>query len=609
MKFPEQIGADLRHISKAKREEAIKSRRILKEWEQAVAAGFTLGFDKARTTHSFCERMLIERGLRLSKTTLYRWAKDYRARGLVGLIDSRGIKEDEPAPEDPFIADVKRLFLSLSKPKLSRCHDMAVDKAQLMGWEVRSYKACQRAIAAMPRGVVLKYRHGDEAYTNDAEPFLERDYSSLRSNQAWNADHHPIDVVVKAGGRLVRPWLTVFQDVRSRKIMGWSIYAFDPNTDVIMTTIRQAIIEHGVPEILFVDNGKDFDSYALNGRTKRDRWLKRRVHWQLDHDRADGLFAALEIEGRHVWPYHGQSKIVERWFEDYETYNTCWPTYCGSSPANKPEDLQLQLERGNAPTLEEYTAWFDQWLVAHDAGHKHSGDGMDGKTPDQVYAENLFTKRTATRELLDVLCLRPEGPVRIMQNGVNHKGLRFGQYEPQMQKRLGQQVMLRIDPRDLTHVQVWTPAPDDKFICLAQSNARIPFLADSQTLREAIGEKRQDRKLLSSYVDRRPRIAEDLPDRMLRAAAHKARQAIAANTEPPPPGPTLQPVRHAIEGQLPAIRRAVESRQQRVAVGAEMSSRFVGPQTSAAADEEVEPGPSFRELMANRPTEPRNEDE
>lgn len=146
--------------------------------------------------------------------------------------------------------------------------------------------------------------------------------------------------------------------------------------------------------------------------------------------------------------------------------------------------------------------------------------------------------------------------------------------------------------------------------CLAQSNARIPFLADSQTLREAISEKRQDRKLLASYVDRRPRIAEDMPDRMLRAAATKARRAIAANTKPPPPGPTLQPVRHAIEGQLPAIRRAVESRQHRVAVGAEMSSRFVGPEvSSAAADEVTEAGPSFRELMAAREAQPGNDDE
>jgi hypothetical protein len=50
--------------------------------------------------------------------------------------------------------------------------------------------------------VVLKLRHGEEAYVNHAEPFLEGDYSTLESNELWNADHHPFDVLVKVSERL-----------------------------------------------------------------------------------------------------------------------------------------------------------------------------------------------------------------------------------------------------------------------------------------------------------------------------------------------------------------------------------------------------------------------
>jgi transposase InsO family protein len=45
----------------------------------------------------------------------------------------------------------------------------------------------------------------------------------------------------------VRPWLTAFQDVRSRKIVGWLVYAHDPNSDVIFTVFRDAVLAERRP--------------------------------------------------------------------------------------------------------------------------------------------------------------------------------------------------------------------------------------------------------------------------------------------------------------------------------------------------------------------------
>jgi hypothetical protein len=77
-------------------------------------------------------------------------------------------------------------------------------------------------------------------------------------------------------------------------------------------------------------------------------------------------------------------------------------------------------------------------VIAYNAGHEHQGDAMDGKTPDVVFAEQLATKRTCDARLLDMLCLRridktsSGAPLRIGQNGIAYKGLRYGQYEPSL---------------------------------------------------------------------------------------------------------------------------------------------------------------------------------
>ncbi|MGB7156673.1 MAG: Mu transposase C-terminal domain-containing protein, partial [Tepidisphaeraceae bacterium] len=507
VKFREQIGLDLHRIAKPKRKEAMRRLCILNEWKLACLAAFTLGYDKRRATNHFCERQLIDNGVKVSRRTLYYWERQYDAGGLAGLVDGRGGNAAERSAADPFLAEVQRLYLSTRQPKLTLCREMAAYTARERGWALRTYKACQRHIEKIPAAVIYKLRGGEEAYVNHAEPFLERDTTTLASNELWNADHHQFDVIVTVAERthtesgevkrvLKRPWVTAFQDVRSRKIVGWTVYAHDPNSDVIFSVFRAAVIANGVPAGLLIDNGKDFDCADFTGETKKQRiarrklWTKRKVHVELDERR--GLFPALEIDVTHAQKYHGQSKWIERWFGFVETRTTVWDTYCGNSTATKPEDLQEQIDRGRAPTLADFAAWFDEWVNAYNAGHNHGGQGMDDQTPDQVYNANLATKRTARRELLDVLCMK-RVPARVHQNGVRWGGLNYGQYEPSLQRLLDTEVFLRVDERDVTRVQVYDPA--DRFLCIAPANQSVPANASAQLLREAMKEKRRDRKL------------------------------------------------------------------------------------------------------------------
>lgn len=619
VKSPEQLPADLGAVSRRQRERALWKRSILQRWKQSIDAAFTLGFDRDAATGRFLQQMFLAGEGEISRRTLYRWDCDFRSAGLDGLVDGRAARaadrrKDEN--EDPFLAEVQRLWLSLRKPRLSACHEITRMEAAKQGWPIRTYKACQRHVAKIPKAVVLKRRGGDEAYVNHAEPFIECDYSTLESNELWCSDHHQFDVLVKIQerldarsgemiGRHVRPWLTAFQDVRSRKIVGWEISAADPNSDRILSVFRRSVIEHGVPRKLLIDNGRDYDCYDLNGRTKRDRWRRRKIRVGLA-PHAAGIFPSLGIEIHHAQPYHGQSKPIERWFGFLESRTFVFATYCGNSPGNKPEDLQLQLERGEAPTLQELSGWFDQFVAAYNAGHSHSGDSMDGKTPDQVYAEHLHTKITAPAELLDLLCLRRidraggkdahGNPrlVKIGQNGVTYRGLRYGQHEPALLERLGEAVILRVDDRDLSRIQVFDS--QDRFICIAPANAKVPRNADAGMVRRAIVEKKKHLELQKNYRRERMRLHEELPERLIRAMAQK-RAIAAAENEPTPPdqsgrGPNLRPLRHPLEAQLDAIRSAAAERGRlKIAVGAESLSAPRGGEVSSI---------SFAELMRQR---------
>lgn len=582
VKFPEQINAaaELRPLTDKQRAAVQERRRLIGKWESERAAGVTLGLPEVKITANFLNRLLIDEGITLSRRTLYNWLAGYRLSGTAGLIDERWRSQQaagsNPDSPDPFLDEIKRLYLTQRRLKLTVCHEMASLKASEQGWPVRSYKTAQRFIDAIPLAVLLKHRFGDEAHNNDAQPFLEKDYSTLNSNQIWCGDHHQFDAFVQISDRTssdsgevtfrnVRPWLSAWMDERSRKIVGWTIIVTDPNSDTILAALQHGISSHGVPEHVRMDNGKDYDCYAFHGETKKQR--RRRIRLGVD-ERSMGIFVQLGIGTKHVQPYHGQSKPIERFFRTLEDrFGRTWDTYCGNSPENCPEDLPDKLKAGKAPTLEDFTAAFETWLEHDYHARGHGGDAMDGKSPSQVWTEQLQTKRTAAPELIELLLMKPTKPIKVQQNGVTWQGIRYGQFEPALQVMLGKQVVLRIDRRDLSRVSVFTV--EGRFVCVAPANKKISANADAETLREALRETKRARSVMKQYHQVRPRLSEDVTDRMTRAAAMKHRKAGTDRIDPTLPPPSFSPVRSPLEGELESLQKAFKPR---MAVGAESMS-------------------------------------
>lgn len=564
--FPDQIPFDLRKLPEQQRAKLLERKEILAGWYIARATAAADGKPERVATEGYLRFLDHDRGIAIARATLFSWHVAYRADGLAGLADRRG-NRSAAAGESPFLEQVKTFYLSPQQPSKRACWTMASMKARECGWAIKEYRTACRYLDALPAAVVTKFRKGEDAYVATCEPSIERDYSTLHSNEQWVGDHHQFDVMVNDGGKIVRPWLTAWMDMRSRKILGWCIYGHDPNQNSILSALRGGCMEHGVPKSVYVDNGKDYDSYAFHGRTKQQR---RRGRIELDTTHTKGILNHLGCDANFCWTYHGQSKPIERFFNTLEDrFGKRWPTYCGNSPENRPENHAARVDRGASPKLAEFVSAFGAWLTSDYHAGAHRGNGMEERSPDEVYAAswNGAAKRTAAAELLDMLLMKQSRPVKVTKNGIRWDGLSYGQYESDLFKWLGKEVYLRVDERDVTSVQVWTPT--DVFICIAPSNARIPANATNQILREAIRQKKQNRKLLKDYHESRPRLHEDLPDLMIRGAAaeHAKREKDAT---PPDAGPaSIQPIRTPLADQMPALRQAMEREHLRPASGQE----------------------------------------
>ncbi|MDR1949158.1 MAG: helix-turn-helix domain-containing protein, partial [Spirochaetaceae bacterium] len=197
-----------------------------------------------------------------SQSSLYRWLERYEQFGIAGLAPQyakrrggSGASLDERAKEL-----IQALYLDPHKPSI---RTVERDIKQF-GYDL-NYSIINRYVKnEIPLSVLTFYRMGEKAYHDRFDPYITRDYTLFRPMEWGVADHHLFDFVIKHKGRIFRPWLTRFDDMRSRKIVGWHIDII-PNTLTILRAFNMCVENFGTFDNLLIDNGKDFKSYWFAG--------------------------------------------------------------------------------------------------------------------------------------------------------------------------------------------------------------------------------------------------------------------------------------------------------------------------------------------------------
>lgn len=569
---PELAARTLKVLPAGRRARAAAKLRALDDFKVFHRFGEGRGLGKADALQRYVEqrggRLAYhdgprERTLKLSVRSLQRWELQRYAGGLDALAkDGRGRRRasDDAGPS----AEAARFYLERRhdprKFSIAACWRFTASAANARGWRwFESLAACRSwdARTRDTRALTLN-RRGERAYTAEAGPYLASDPESFAPAECWESDHTTVNAwVALPSGAIVRPVLTAWLDWRSRALVGWSL-AVTGNSETILVAFRNGARRFGLPSFAVMDNGRDFAAYIwTGGRPKRQRGAKPGEFVQ----RVEGIFAQLGVTPRWVLPYSPNSKPrIERFFRTFDDqFARNWPSYCGSTPENRPEAHKVLVEK--AVPFTEFARAAGAWFELYNAT-PHGGEGMNDRTPLQVMALAERRRVLSDEQATFLLAAWPR-PVKIGRHGVAVRiagaTLRYGAFSRELNAlAIGTPVRVAYDPADSSGINVW--AADGRFICRAEENHRFNRRITTEELRAALREKAAMMRKLRE-VRRNGLVAfSDPVTHALAAQAEDAARRRLPDPTPPAGGPLLIPVQTPFEAPpKPAetLRRAV----------------------------------------------------
>lgn len=332
----------------------------------------------------------------------------------------------------------------------------------------------QREIAPLVKMVA---REGDRAFHDKAAPYIIRDISKIRVNQVWISDHMIHDVWVRNDrsaetGQLVfpelgenealRPWFTCIMDMRSRRITG-PTWCATPSSRSIAHALLFAMRLFGRPEEFYIDNGKDYNRLS---------------------DEENGVLFRLGIQTRHCLPRHPQSKQIESFFGNsmHKQFDVLWrPFYAGQSPARRPEECDEILRehkklmkqglgaQSPLPPASEFIKAAARYLDEFNES-PHSGQGMNGRSPNDVYDAELPPERLQPVNPADVAQLFWERDTRKICEGgcIRLEKYRFEPADADsyaaLMLRVETEIIVARDPLNLSEAIALTSEREPKYL-------------------------------------------------------------------------------------------------------------------------------------------------
>ena len=297
-------------------------------------------------------------------------------------------------------------------------------------------------------------RDGEKALSDKVEPYIKRDASLLDVGDILVADGHKLafQVINPFTGKPCRATLVGFLDWKSTALVGYEIM-LEENTPCIASALRNAIINLDmIPKIVYQDNGRAFRAKYFTD----DKGFGELGFY--------GLYAKLGIETVFARPYNARSKVIERFFKEFqEGFEKLMPSYVGSSISNKPaylkrnEKIHRNLHQEFIPTIEETIKMIDMWL-------KFKNSQPCTNAPNMTITEVLENRKKQNIDisLLDDLMLATEVKT-IQRNGVRF--LNCDYFDERLYGLRGK-VLVKYNLFDLTSVKVFTPKGE--YLCTAE---------------------------------------------------------------------------------------------------------------------------------------------
>lgn len=538
-----KASMEVSELTEKQRKDAYEWLHIIEDWETYVSGNWK---KKTELSKKFVKKWNQEHDKKISERTLNRKREQYRENGIVGLADFRGTNASKRGSQIPEV--VWALFLNWwldeAKPNVSTVYRnvgyfVEMNLPELYE-KLPTYTTFLNQTKKLPVAVVKFFREGNKAFEDECIPFLRRMYNDIDSNDVWSADYHTLDILVKDDitGKLIRPHASVWIDVRSRKILS-VVLCENSNSDGVISAFKKAAMRYGLPRQVYLDNGREYLVSDFGGRGKR----------KTDEDADYGL-TILErcgVEMYNAQVKNGKSKVIERIFAEVKKeFSKLISTYTGGRPEERPERMKklnkVMEKDDNVPLLSEVKVLFENYVEGIYNEHESTGMGMNGKSPNDVYEENLIRKRTATQEELNIMMMRNARLQTVKRNGVY---LKFGSTildywdEYLLDNYEGKKVFVRYDIDNLSEVRV----DDEKgrFICIAKfkNNGGYAFGTEMNidSVKELNHQKKARRNSVKKFMGEQLETIENLkemgievPDNMLSMQQMIAKHNIETKT-------------------------------------------------------------------------------
>lgn len=500
-------GKPFDHYSEDERREIIFWQQILEEWQYFRSRP---GADLETLDDRFVEYCKIQHpDISISAKTLYRKWKFLKDNNLDGLIDKRGKgRKGKSKITEEMWQTFLSYYLDEAQHPIQKCYEYTrlyfQETAPELVADIPTYSTFWRMVQNdIPEPMEVLGRQGQKAFRDRCAPYIHRLYEEMASNEWWVADNHTFDVITQGeNGQLHRLYLTAFFDARSGIYTG-SHVTTAPSSQSTLVALRKGILKYGIPENIYVDNGREFLTHDIGGLGHRKKKPKNGE----ERFEVPPVFERLGINMTNAIVKNAKAKIIERRFRDIKDHlSRLFETYTGGNVVEKPEKLKGVLKNGEIPldatftdTVETLLDWyFNQQPYGGEVAADH------GKPRQQVYNENLHTKRVAGAEDLNLMLMRSARVQTVGRRGVHLDiaGQRLDYWNDDFTfNYMGKKVYFRYDPDDLSAVRVYDL--EDRFIMTVpvDNTAVLTYGASKEDVKAAMGKVRRLERITKEALE------------------------------------------------------------------------------------------------------------
>ncbi len=269
-------------------------------------------------------------------------------------------------------------YLNTSKTPLAVVYEAARAQAPAKGWVIPNIDTVSKRLKKEPAYLQTLGRTGPKALEH-RYPAVHKDFESLSLHELWESDGRKADVMCRwPDGSICRPFVIIWREVRTRLVIAAKGYR-QPTAEGVLAAFGMALERtQAIPENAKLDNGPEYAAKSVTGGQES------RYRFKIMPGEPPGILTRIGTKARWAKPYRGQDKPIESFWRFVADRCDKAPefqgAYCGRNPVEKPEDFDAK----KAIPLELYQAKLGAVLEFFN-NRPHTGHGMDGKTPIELY--------------------------------------------------------------------------------------------------------------------------------------------------------------------------------------------------------------------------------